>query len=420
MKSIIVVVAISIASSLVQSAYVAKSKACCLGRNLYTNKCVEGENSEIHCSNGRYMLDPMRNRVDRYFITEQGYLEMESSEDASPSSKFCTTNFQPIGTNESREIALVCFDQSYDTVMALFFLKGFLALVSVVFILATLYVYWLIPDLRETQDKVTCIALSCLMTFLFFLALIQNIPPDKLGVFCAYFSYLVYFFTIAYFTWLNIVMVNVWKSTVLLRWQIKERTWYILNHIYGWSIPNALSIAVYLRFGARLSENSCWFQKKVDTWTFLYIPISIMLCINIILFFWSAWGLHTTGSDVSPDRRKALTYKFGLYLKLFMLAGLTWIFEVLSYQFGGSTYNGVSYWLIADVINGLHGLLIFFVLVVWRRKIRRELAGKRILCFRAPASWAEVENPEEEQLNDDVPTKHDLIEAQMVKTKVTK
>lgn len=57
--------------------------------------------------------------------------------------------------------------------------------------------------------------------------------------------------------------------------------------------------------------------------------------------------------------------------------------------------------LIADVINGLHGVLTFFVLVVWRPRIRKELAGKRILCCIAPTSWSQTEYPEEEGLNEE-------------------
>lgn len=50
-------------------------------------------------------------------------------------------------------------------------------------------------------------------------------------------------------------------------------------------------------------------------------------------------------------------------------------------------------------MNGLHGVLIFCVLVLCRRRIRKELAGKRILCCMAPASWSQIEYPEEEHLN---------------------
>lgn len=57
------------------------------------------------------------------------------------------------------------------------------------------------------------------------------------------------------------------------------------------------------------TKNKNTHTDTTETWVFLYFPITIMLIINVILFVWSAWGLHKSGSDVSPDKKKALTYK---------------------------------------------------------------------------------------------------------------
>lgn len=70
--------------------------------------------------------------------------------------RYCTTNFLPKGSNVSRKVAFVCFDtiEVFEQNMMLFVFKGILAIISVVFIIATLYVYWLIPDLRDTQVSI--------------------------------------------------------------------------------------------------------------------------------------------------------------------------------------------------------------------------------------------------------------------------
>lgn len=49
--------------------------------------------------------------------------------------------------------------------------------------------------------------------------------------------------------------------------------------------------------------------EKLEVWTFLYVPITIMLFINLILFLWSIWGLHKHGNDISLDKKKAMLYK---------------------------------------------------------------------------------------------------------------
>jgi hypothetical protein len=83
-----------------------------------------------------------------------------------------------------------------------------------------------------------------------------------------------------------------------------------------------------------------------------------------------------------------------LYLKLFLLGGFTWIFEVLSYTFNNHAPSAWV-WMIVDSLNCLHGVLIFFVLIIWRQRIRKELAGKRILWIYMPTKWADVEDDEQ-------------------------
>ncbi|EAT36386.2 AAEL011521-PA, partial [Aedes aegypti] len=131
---------------------------------------------------------------------------------------------------------------------------------------------------------------------------------------------------------------------------------------------------------------------------FVYLPLSVMLSINIFLFVWTSYHLHASGDDISPDRKKALRYKCMLYLKLFLLAGLIWIFEIISFHVEDGRLHRSWFWFLIDSINCLHGVLIFFVLIVWRQRIKRELSGRKVLCFRCPASWAQLKDDEQEQL----------------------
>jgi G protein-coupled receptor Mth (Methuselah protein) len=97
-----------------------------------------------------------------------------------------------------------------------------------------------------------------------------------------------------------------------------------------------------------------------------------------------------------------------LYLKIFLLGGITWIFEVLSFIFNN---HKPSAWLwdICDLFNCLHGVLIFIILIIWRQRIRKELAGKRILGFTCPSTWADIYNEEEMCLEGDGKTKYKIM-----------
>lgn len=151
-------------------------------------------------------------------------------------------------------------------------------------------------------------------------------------------AFLIHFFVISYFAWINMVMANVWKSVVVPRWAIQEHRWYRWNHIYAWSIPVALEMLIL--FGhvtshevldPRIGVHSCWFATNAISMWYLYLPITIMILINVVLFIWTCIVLHKFGSDFNPEKRNALKYRVMMYLKFFLLVGLTWIFEVMSF-----------------------------------------------------------------------------------------
>lgn len=152
---------------------------------------------------------------------------------------------------------------------------------------------------------------------------------------------MVHFASVAYFAWINMVMANVWKSVVVPRWSIDESSWYRWNHIYGWSVP--ILIETVLLFGhftqdetlnPGLGVQSCWFKTETQTLWYLYIPISVMIFINVALFCWTCVVLHRHGHDFNPERRNSLKYRVMMYLRLFLIVGLIWIFEVVSFMAG--------------------------------------------------------------------------------------
>lgn len=48
--------------------------------------------------------------------------------------------------------------------------------------------------------------------------------------------------------------------------------------------------------------------------------------------------------SISNEKTFIFYFRFRLYLRLFVLAGFTWLFEVLSHQYGGSSQDGVTFW----------------------------------------------------------------------------
>lgn len=63
--------------------------------------------------------------------------------------------------------------------------------------------------------------------------------------------------------------------------------------------------------------------------------------------------------------------RYGLYLKLFVIMGVNWTVEVISFAVGGSNW----YWIVVDLSNIALGIYIFFIFV-WKNKVRTLVAKK--------------------------------------------
>jgi len=104
-------------------------------------------------------------------------------------------------------------------------------------------------------------------------------------------------------------------------------------------------------------------------------PVLILLLVNVLLFALTALEMcrmkkvskggesrvHTPGQH---DKDRLV-----IYVKLFLLMGITWIMEIISWAVGGSS----SIWFITDIINALRGLMIFVICVCFNKNIRKAL-----------------------------------------------
>uniref|UniRef100_A0A2M4A402 Putative g protein-coupled receptor n=1 Tax=Anopheles triannulatus TaxID=58253 RepID=A0A2M4A402_9DIPT len=126
---------------------------------------------QLHC-NETYLIDPAEE--PQLFVDEEGNLIDGAY--TIPKQRFCVGHYED--SESDKGVFIVCFDEEDEEAVATMLMaKGILLLVSVVFLAVTLYIYFIIPDLRETQDKVTSVAVVCLMGFMFLLSVIQLWAP---------------------------------------------------------------------------------------------------------------------------------------------------------------------------------------------------------------------------------------------------
>lgn len=60
-------------------------------------------------------------------------------------------------------------------------------------------------------------------------------------------------------------------------------------------------------------------------------------------------------------------FRYSLYLRLFIVMGVSWLAEVISYALPAGTAEWYSY--VTDIFNSLQGFFIFF-LFVWKPKVK--------------------------------------------------
>jgi hypothetical protein len=140
-----------------------------------------------------------------------------------------------------------------------------------------------------------------------------------------------------------------------------------------------------------VQETKSKYSNKSGIWSsLLYFtgPVLILLVLNVVLFSLTAmqlWRLKREAARafksssirvVAPAGNRQHKDRFTLYIKLFLLMGVTWIMEVISWAIGGPD----SIWYITDTVNCLRGVLIFWF-CVWCNKNVRKVFLDAFSCF---------------------------------------
>jgi hypothetical protein len=79
-------------------------------------------------------------------------------------------------------------------------------------------------------------------------------------------------------------------------------------------------VTEHLRPGYGVTE--CWFSSAIALLIFIVGPLLVVMILNAALFFWSAYLIHTTTSEM---RNKSSSHTdVRLYGRLALIMGLTW------------------------------------------------------------------------------------------------
>ncbi|XP_028036704.1 probable G-protein coupled receptor Mth-like 2 [Bombyx mandarina] len=357
-------------------------KQCCPDGVIISprGKCGTEPMVSMNCSNGRLLLKDIILNGNK--VSTQDTPDFVFAEDPD---EYCLGAMYKNGTDSSSgiiSIALVCFEPSLkandiET-------SGILTLISVVFLLATFAVYTYFPNLRDLQGL--CYMSMSISMALGFLSLgVLQLNTGFRQDLCTLTGFVVYTWMIATFFWMNVICINVCRSVLnasrLAKSDRKQFLWY---SCYAWGGTLALLfVAIITTFvdgdhwKPGFGESSCWFNGRTETWIFFYGPIACLIAFNIGLFLLSFVHLWLQTIKYEVNKLNNLKYKFLLSLKLFLVMGISWIFEIASFAHGKSHII----WKIMDIFNCLQGVIIFLLLVVLRKKVIQNLTNENCCVF---------------------------------------
>ncbi|XP_011696771.1 PREDICTED: G-protein coupled receptor Mth2-like [Wasmannia auropunctata] len=344
------------------------------------------------CINGRYPLNPEMDPKDEYVFLVNGSLYQPNLNEFVNS--YCLAVLQ----EHNSYVIAVCFkedivvDQRQENSIPV----GLL--VSLPFLLATFVVYSVLPELWNMHGYTLRGYVGSLFVAYTSLAIVQLTPtaliPDSA---CIAIAFIIHFSFLASFFWLNVMCFDIWWTFGGFRslqgsMKQRERKKFLMYSIYAWGSASLLSIICAIMdfvpsvpkelIRPEIGESKCWFHTDEARAIYFYGPMSVTVICNICLFISTALKIVRHKKDTAHHLRGSESRRhddnkqwFNLYLKLFIVMGINWSMEIISWLFKTAP---AYVWYLTDLTNTLQGLIIF-IIFVWKDKIKRLLL-KRFGC----------------------------------------
>ncbi|CAD7002234.1 unnamed protein product [Ceratitis capitata] len=266
--------------------------------------------------------------------------------------------------------------QCYNAIPVSTYIYMALLTISAPFLFATIWVYLYVPQLR-------CLHNSCLVCFLGTFACGSFILSSMLWFkypleVCITMGVLCYFFMISAFFWLNITCFDLWFSIRGIRYNLhlgSPKSRFISYSIYVWSAAVIFTlVAVIIEFATDVIDawkpgfgNGQCFLKSRDWSAMLYFqgPSGLLNFANFLFFALSVINLYQIkGDSYELQKENSQQYKLSTFCRLFLVMGVSWIFEVFMYLY---PKEASVIKIIFNTFNASQGIILFIVLVLKRR-----------------------------------------------------
>ncbi|KAJ0176471.1 hypothetical protein K1T71_007650 [Dendrolimus kikuchii] len=251
--------------------------------------------------------------------------------------------------------------------------------ISAFLLLINFVIYCILPNL-SLMEMIRAAYVACMTLSFTFKASIdlsmtmKNLPSSRIQ----FIAPVTYFTTLSSFSWLSIMSLDIWwalrgnrKHRKIHNKGIKHK--FLMYCIYGFGFPALLTIAaisvdfiksIPRKFKPNF-EDFFGISSADSVFYYLHIPLLILIILNWILFTMTVYnillvkrGITRLNSTETRSTREN-QYRFRIYLKLSLIMGISWIFDVIQ------SIPAIPFWFrfTMDIYHGLCGIFIFYIFV---------------------------------------------------------
>lgn len=340
----------------------------------------------------KYLVDTSSSH-EELFLQENGTLVevVQGRPQWLNNQEYCIDMMMENSTETLRMVATVCYPEEpiIDDSKILYVGYAVGLLLSVPFLIATFVVYAFIPELRNLHGMCLMAYCSGLIVAYIFLAYLK-IQSGQMRIAmtgCVIIAFIVYYAFQSSFFWLNVMCFDIWRTFSGYRGSStskrRETRRFTIYSAYAWGIPLVLTAVTIGMQYANLppsvikpgfGDRRCWFDNWLSELIYFFAPVLVLVVCNIVFFSVTAHRIRSIKQETSilkgskstsKDKMKNDKQRFSLYLKLFVVMGINWSVELISFAVGGSNL----YWVIIDISNIMLGFFIFMIFV-WKKKVR--------------------------------------------------
>ena len=242
--------------------------------------------------------------------------------------------------------------------------------ISIICLVIRITLQYCVSSFRNRSGR-----LQLQLTIAFLIAFVMLIVGVFLSDFseaCTTAAILLAYGFLAAFIWMNIIAMDTWlvfrPSAAFIRADDENRS-LVFHYLLGWGIPLLLVvISIVLnytnmdeKFNPEFGGSRCWYTQRYAMLLCFGLPIALSILLNITLYIWTSLNLHRafkSGTDVIKRKR----YNFFVFVKLFILMGITWIFGFIS-----AFTDQIVIDFIFVILTSLQGLFLFISFVCNKR-----------------------------------------------------